>query len=298
MIHMYITCSAYIVQFSCSVVSDSLWLLGLQPPGFTVHQHLLELAQTYVHWVGDAIQPSHPLSSPSPPAFNLSQHQGLFPVSWLFASGGQSIGASASASVLPMNSQDWFLLGLTGLISLQSKGLSGVFSTTTVQKHQFFGPQISLWSNSHIHTLLLGKAIALTRWTFVGFAYIVTHYYYARLLGLNGNMWWPPRDIVLGRVIKESTLLDVGGKSDLPPGCISKWKLLGRSTPYVGVHILYEWALTTLTSWGGDSILTQPWVYLALQISPRAHKTWNFYLPWHFSIFSSLTTISFFFPLV
>ena len=77
--------------------------------------------------------------------------------SQLLASGGQSTGALASASVLPMNIQDWFALGLTGLISLLSKGLSRVFSNTTVQKHQFFGAQPSLWSNSHIHTWLLEK---------------------------------------------------------------------------------------------------------------------------------------------
>ena len=82
---------------------------------------------------------------------------GSFQMSQFFASGGQSIGVSASASVLLMNIQDWFSLGLTGLISLQSKGLSRVFSNTTVQKHQFFGVQLSLWSNSHIHTWLLEK---------------------------------------------------------------------------------------------------------------------------------------------
>ena len=80
-------------------------------PGFPVHHHLLEFAETHVHRVGDAIQPSHPLSSPSP-ALNLSQHQS-FPMTQLFASGGQSIAASASASVLPMNIQGWFSLGLT-----------------------------------------------------------------------------------------------------------------------------------------------------------------------------------------
>ena len=80
---------------------------------------------------------------------------GFFPVSQFFASGGQSTGASAS--VLPMNIQDWFLLGLIGLISLQSKGLSGVFSNTTVWRNQFFGAQPSLWSNTHICTWLLGK---------------------------------------------------------------------------------------------------------------------------------------------
>ena len=101
-------------------------------PGFPDHHQLPELAQTHVPWVGDAIQPSHPLSSPSPPAFNLAQHQGLF--QW----GGQSTGVSISASVLPMNIQDWFPLEWTGWISLQSQGLSRVFSNTTVQRHQFF----------------------------------------------------------------------------------------------------------------------------------------------------------------
>ena len=100
--------------------------------GFPVHHQLPEFTQTHINWVSDAIQPSHPLSSPFP-AFNLSQHQGLFLVNQFFTSGGQSIGLSASASVLPMNIQGWFPLGWTGWISLQSKGLSRVFSNTTVQ---------------------------------------------------------------------------------------------------------------------------------------------------------------------
>ena len=121
-------------------------------PGLPVHHHLPEFTQTHVHRVSDAIQPSHPRSPPSPPAFNLSQHQGLFQMSQFFASGGQSIGVSASASVLPINIQDWSLLGWTGWLSLQSKGLSRGFSNTTVQKHQFFGARLSSQSNSHIHT--------------------------------------------------------------------------------------------------------------------------------------------------
>ena len=127
-------------------------------PGFPVLHYLPEFAQTRVHWVGDAIQPSHPLLPPSPPALSLSQHQS-FSMSWLFASGGQSIGASASASVLPVNIQSWFPLGLTGLISLLSKGLSRVLSSTTVQKHQFFSAQPFLWSNSHIHMWLREKPL-------------------------------------------------------------------------------------------------------------------------------------------
>ena len=110
-------------------------------PGFSVHHQLPEFTQTRVHWVGDAIQPSHPLSSLSPPAFTLSQHQGLFQWVRSCVSYGQSIWVSAPASVLLMNIQDWFPLGWTGWISLHSKGLSRVFSNTTVQKHQFFGAQ-------------------------------------------------------------------------------------------------------------------------------------------------------------
>ena len=93
---------------------------------------------------------------------------GSFPVSQLFASGGKSVRASASASVLPMNIQGWFPLGLTGLIFLLSKGLSRVFSNTTVWKHQFFGTQSSLWSNSHIYTWLLEKNIALALKILIG----------------------------------------------------------------------------------------------------------------------------------
>ena len=86
-----------------------------------------------------------------------SPESGSFLMTQFFASGGQSIGVLASASVLPMNIQDWFPLGLTSLVFLLSKGLSRVFSSTTVQKHQFFGAQPSLWSNSYIHTRLLEK---------------------------------------------------------------------------------------------------------------------------------------------
>ena len=93
---------------------------------------------------------------------------GAFPMSQFFASGGQSIEASASMSVLPMNIKDWFHLGWTGLISLQSKGLSRVSFNTTVQKYQFSSAQFSLYSNSHTHTWLLEKTIVLTRQTFVG----------------------------------------------------------------------------------------------------------------------------------
>ena len=143
----------------CSVAQLYLTLcdpMDYSMPSFPVLHHLPELAQTHLHWVGDTIQPSHPLSHPVllPHSFPAS---GSFLMGWLFASCGQSIGAGASAlaSILPLNIQDWFPLGLTDWIFLQLKGLSRVFSKTTVQKHQFFGAHLSLWSNFHIHTRLL-----------------------------------------------------------------------------------------------------------------------------------------------
>ena len=113
-------------------------------PGFPALHYLPEFVQTHVHWVGDAIQPSHLLSCSSPFVFNLSQHQGLSQWVSFFPSGGQSFGVSASASVLPMNIQGWFLLGLTDLISLLSKELSRVFPSTIVKKHLFFSAFPSL----------------------------------------------------------------------------------------------------------------------------------------------------------
>ena len=117
-------------------------------PGF-LHR-LPEFAQTHVHWAG---MPSSCLTLCCPilhpQSFPVS---GFFLISWLFASCGQSFEASASASVFPMNVQDWFPLGLTGLISFLSKELSRVFSSATIGKHQFFSAQLSLWSDFHIHT--------------------------------------------------------------------------------------------------------------------------------------------------
>ena len=136
-------------------------------PGFPVPHQLPELAQTHVHWVDDAIQPFPSLSSPSLPAFNHFPASWSFPMSQFFTSGGQIIGASASASALPVNIQNWLPLGLTGLISLRSKGLSRVFSNTTVQKHQFFSTAFLIVQISHPY-LTTGKTIALTRPTFVG----------------------------------------------------------------------------------------------------------------------------------
>ena len=129
-------------------MSDSSWpheLLHTRPLCPPVS---LEFTQTHVHWVDNATQPSHPLSSPFSSCLQSFPASGPFPVSQLFASGGQSTGASFPASVLPVNIQGCLPLGLTGFISLLSKGLSGVFSSATIWRHQFLGTQASLWSNS------------------------------------------------------------------------------------------------------------------------------------------------------
>ena len=144
-----------LLLFNRSIMSHSLWPNGLSMPDFPDIPYLPDWSNSC-----PVSQWSHPTISSSVNLFS-SCHQSLtasrsFPVSWLFISGGQTTGASASASVLPMNIQDWFPLALTGLI-LQSKGLSRIFSNTTLQKHQFFSTQLSFWSNSHIHTWLLEK---------------------------------------------------------------------------------------------------------------------------------------------
>ena len=142
------------VTQSCPALCDPM---NHSTPGLPVHHQLPEFTQTHVHRVSDAIQPSHPPSSPSPPAPNPHQHQSLF--QWVnFAWGGQSTGVSASASFPPKKSQGWSPSEWTGWISLQSKGFSRLFSNTTVQKHQFFGTQLSSQSNSHIHTWPLEKS--------------------------------------------------------------------------------------------------------------------------------------------
>ena len=148
-------------------MSESLWPHGLQHAR-PVHHQLPEFTQTHVHWVGNAIQPSYPLLSPSPPCPQSLPASESFPVSQLFAWGGQSTGVSSLASFLPKKFQGWSPSEWTGWISLQSKGLSRVFSNTKVQKHQFFGPRpFFTVQRSHLY-VTTGKTIALTRWTFVG----------------------------------------------------------------------------------------------------------------------------------
>ena len=156
--------------FSCSVVSDSLRPQGLQcrTPGFPVHHQLLELAQTHVHRVSGAIQPSAVLCHPLFLLPSIFPASGSFPVSWLFTSGGQSIGASASPSVLPCEYTGLISFGIDCLISLLSRELSRVFSSTTVQKHQFVGCHSAFFmvQISHLY-MTSGKIIALTIWAFV-----------------------------------------------------------------------------------------------------------------------------------
>ena len=142
------TCS---VLFSRSVMSNFLDPMDCSMPGVPVHH---QLAQNHVSCpsTGDAIQPSHPLSLPSPPAFSLSQHQGLFQWVSSLHQAAKVLEPQLQHRTFPVNIQGWFSLGLTGLMSSQSRGLLRVFSNTIVQKHQFFGAQLSLWSNSHIYT--------------------------------------------------------------------------------------------------------------------------------------------------
>ena len=145
------------VQFSHSVVSESLWPHELQhtsPPCPSPTPRVYSNSCPSSRWCHTAISSSVVPFSSCPQSLPAS---GSFPMSQLFASCGQSTGVSASLSVLPMNTQDWSPLGWTGWISLQSKGLSGVFSNTTVQKHQFFSAQLSSQSNTHIHTWLQEK---------------------------------------------------------------------------------------------------------------------------------------------
>ena len=161
-------------MFSHSVMSDCD-PMDCSMPGFSVLQHLLELAQTHVHWIGDAIQPSHPLSFPSPPVFNLSyikifSNESALCIRW------PKNWASASVSVLLKNIHDWFPLGLTGLISLQSKGLKSLLqyhnSEASILWHSAFFIKAQL-SHSYMTT---GKTIALTRWTFVHHYQMSRHY--------------------------------------------------------------------------------------------------------------------------
>ena len=128
------------VAQSCLTICDPM---DCSTPGFPAYHQLWELTQIHVHWASNAIQPSHPVG-PLSSCLQSFPASGSLLVCQFFPSGHQSIRLSASASVLPTNIQDWFPLGLTGLISLQSKGLSRVFSNTTVQKHQFFSVQLSL----------------------------------------------------------------------------------------------------------------------------------------------------------
>ena len=159
------TCFVVVQLLSCVWLFEAPWTAP--NPGFPVFHYLPELAQTHVHWVSYTIQPSHPLSSPSPPAFSFFPASGSFPMSWFFTSGGQSFGASASASVLPMNIQDWFPLGYCfDLLAVQGtlkSLLQHHSSKATILWHSaFFTIQLSC------PYMFTGKTIALTIRNFVG----------------------------------------------------------------------------------------------------------------------------------
>ena len=156
-LHMPVIFARGLLFFSHQVVSDSFWPPRLQHtvlPRPSLSPRVCSKSCPLSHWRYPTIS-----SSTTPFSFCLQSYPASrsFSVSQFFESGGQSIGASASASIFPMNIQDWLPLGLTSLIFLQSKGLSRVFSNTTVQKHRFFSVQPSLWSNSQICTWLLEK---------------------------------------------------------------------------------------------------------------------------------------------
>ena len=147
--HCLCCCSCSVTK-SCPTICNS----DYNTPGFPVLHYLLEFAQTHVHWVSDAIQPSHPLSPSSPPAFDLSQHQGLFPnesalhIRWpKYWSFSFSISPSNEYSRLISFRTDWF----------NHHAVQGTLQESSPAPHQFFGTQPSLWSNSHIHTWLLEK---------------------------------------------------------------------------------------------------------------------------------------------
>ena len=150
---------ALLLLFCCSVWLFAIpWTAACQASlSFTISQSLLKLMSIHLILC-------HPLLL-LPSTFPSIR---VFPMSQLFVLGGQRIGTSVSASVHPMNIHSWFPLGLTGFICLQSKGLSRVFSSTTIQKHLFFGTQPSLWSSSHYLFTTSGKSIALTVQTFAG----------------------------------------------------------------------------------------------------------------------------------
>ena len=150
------------VAKSCPTLCDPI---DCGTPGFPIHHQLLEPTQTHVHHIHNAIQPSHSLLSPSPSTFKLSQHQDLF--QWV-SSSHQVPKVSASASFLSMNTQEWLPLGLTGCISLQSMGLSKIFSNAKFQKHQYFSFNWRIIVQLSYPYMTTGKTVTLTIQTFVG----------------------------------------------------------------------------------------------------------------------------------
>ena len=191
-------------MFSHSVVSDSLWPHGLQQarlPCSLPSPRVCSNSCPLSRWCHPTLSSSVACSSSS--CLQSFPASGSFSVSQLFTSSGHSIGASASASVL-VNIQGWFPLRWTGLISLQSKGLSRVFSSTTILKHQFFGTQPSLWSNSHIHTWLLEKLWLYGSLSAKQYLFFLIHSLGLSPLGWTG--WISLRSKGLSRVFSNATV--------------------------------------------------------------------------------------------
>ena len=211
--------------FSHQVVSISSWSPGLQHTRLLCPSHLPEFAQVHVHCIGDGIQPSQPLS-PSSSAFDLSQHQNLSSESALLIKWPKYW----SFSISPMSIQGWFPLRLTGLISFLSRGLSEVFSSTTVQKHQFFHTLPCLWSSSQQPYVTTGKTITLTIWTFVG-----SHSTNARSLASPRWCWIESEtvslNLTLDRVwseVEKNSFIALPGKGETDGVCLQKNAPSGR----------------------------------------------------------------------
>ena len=152
------SCCCCSVAQLCLTLCDSM---ECSTPGLRVPHHLPKFAQVHVHCLSDAIQPFHPLTPSSPSALSFPA-SGTFPLSWLFTSDDQNTGASASASVFPVNIQSWSPLRLTGLISLLPKGTAGVFSSTTIWRHQCFGilpPPSHAWPLGRLDPWLHGPLL-------------------------------------------------------------------------------------------------------------------------------------------
>ena len=223
-------------------------------PGLPVHHHLLEFTQTHVHWVGDAIQLSHPLSSPFPPAPNPSQHQS-FPMSQLFACGGQSTGVSALASFLPKNTQGWSPLEWTGWISLQSKELSRLWIL------EIYSANLCLLIGGVIpFTLSIVQIICNLLWFYCLFPIFLMSFLWASLVAQTVKN--PP-------AIQETWVQSLGGEDPLEKGMVPTPVLLPRE--FHGQRTLVGYSL-----WGCKESDTTEWLTLHIIFVPVSLRHHSF----------------------